>query len=150
MLCVAFFIQLNGRLGEYLGSVVGAGCILADRFDIRLIEFLFAQRHDVVHGLAAGILEQGLGLALCGFAVDREGQGGRAALGDDLLKIPVRLFQDRQNGNRATAGTLSEDGHVVRVATESGDVFVYPPERHSLVQQTVAGRRLEVFAAGHR
>ena len=45
---------------------------------------------------------------------------------------------------------MPEDGHVVGVAAESGDVLVHPPERHSLVQQAVAGRCLEIFAAGHR
>ena len=150
VLCVAFPVQLDGRLGEHLCSVVGTGREIADRSDIRLLELLFGQRHDIVHGLAAGILEQRLSLALRGFAVDREGQGGRAALGDDLLEIPVRLLHDRQNGDRAAAGALPEDGYVVGVAAESGDVLVHPPERHSLVQQAVAGRRLEVFATGHR
>ena len=150
VLCIAFFIQLDGRLGEHLRSVIGAGRELADRFDIRLLERLFRQRHDVVHGLAAGVLQQCLRLALRGFAADREGQGGRAALGDDFLEILVRLLHDRQDGDRTAAGALPEDGHVAGVAAESGDVLVHPPERHSLVEQAVAGRRLEVFTAGHR
>ena len=45
---------------------------------------------------------------------------------------------------------MPENGHVVRVAAESGDVLVHPPERHRLVEQAVAGCRLEVFAAGYR
>ena len=141
---IALLVELDGRLGEHLGSIIGTGRELADRFDIRLLELLFGQRHDVVHGLAASVIEQCLGLALRSFAVDREGQGGRTALGDDLLEIPVGLLHDRQDGNRAAAGALTEDGHVTGVAAESGDVLVHPPERHGLVEQAVAG------AAGHR
>ena len=150
MLCVAFLVQLDGCLGENLISVVGAAHELVDRIDIRLMEFLFGQSHDVVHGLAAGVLEQCLRPALRSFTADRHGRVDRAALGDDLLEILVCLLHDRQNGNRSAAGTLPENGHVVRVAAESGDVLVHPPERHSLVEQAVAGRRLKVFAAGHR
>ena len=140
VLCVAFLVQLDGCLGEYLISVVGTGRKLTDRIDICLMEFLFAQSHDVVHGLAAGVLKQCIRPALRSFAADRHGQAGRAALGDNLLEILVCLLHDRQNGNRSAAGTLPENGHVVRVAAESGDVLVHPPERHRLVEQAVAGR----------
>ena len=150
VLCVAFLVQLDGCLGENLISVVGAAHELVDRIDIRLMEFLFGQSHDVVHGLAAGVLEQCLRPALRSFTADRHGRVDRAALGDDLLEILVCLLHDRQNGGRTAAGALPENGHVVRVAAKGGDVFVHPPERHRLVEQAVAGCRLEVFAAGYR
>ena len=41
VLCIAFFIKLNGRLGEHFGSVVGAGRELADRLDVCLMKLLF-------------------------------------------------------------------------------------------------------------
>ena len=47
VLRIALLVQLDGRLREHLSSVTGAGCELADRFNIRLP----TESYSVFHSL---------------------------------------------------------------------------------------------------
>ena len=77
----------------------------------------------------------------------------RVAVGDigtlcnDFLEEPLASVDEREEGNTCRACRLTEDRHVVRIAAESCNVFLYPSERFKLVEQTEVACLLEVFSA---
>ena len=55
---------------------------------------------------------------------------------------PARRRRHHQRQHVRAAGGLAEDGDVVRIAAERGDVALHPLQRRDLVHQTVVGQRL--------
>ena len=60
-----------------------------------------------------------------------------AALGDRLVEQTLGCGHGEKREHGPAAGRLAEDGHVARVATESGDVVAHPAQRRDLVEDAV-------------
>ena len=56
------------------------------------------------------------------------------ALRDCPMKQPGCGRRNHELGNRLATGGFAEDGDVVRVTAEGGDVAFHPPEGFDLVQ----------------
>jgi len=61
------------------------------------------------------------------------------ALGDAAVEQTGGSGHDHQHRDRCGARRFAEDGDVVRIAAESGDVVVHPLKRSDLVEQSPVG-----------
>ena len=104
--------------------------VVIHRF-IDLFELVLAQRHQLLHAVAAGVLEQAPGKG--GTFLFRVGQCDRAALGNHAPKQPFCLADNRQQRYTAAAGRLAEDGDIVRITRKGGNILLHPPECLNLV-----------------
>ena len=73
--------------------------------------------------------------------------GDVGALGDDSLEESLASVDEREEGDASRACRLAENRHVVGIAAESGDVFLYPSEGLKLVKQAEVACLFEVLSA---
>src|SRR5437899_3087850 len=72
---------------------------------------------------------------------------GPPALQDRLVKESTGLRHGQHGANADSPGRLTEDRHVLRVATEGSDLLLDPVESRKLVQQPLIPRRWKRLAA---
>ena len=64
------------------------------------------------------------------------------ALNDSTVYVSLCQRRGYQRLHASCTGTMSEDGHIVRVATKDGNVVLHPFQGGQLVEQTVIARTL--------